>query len=253
MNLTGNTILITGGGSGIGLALARQFLARGNTVVIAGRTSQKLNDACDENPGLQSMQLDVTDPADIRRVAADLRQQFPALNLLINNAGVMRPENVASGDTETAEATIDANLLGPIRMTAALLPQLLEQPAATVITVSSGLAFVPLAMTPTYCATKAAIHSYCESLRRQLRSTNVDVVELIPPYVQTTLMGEQQQQDERAMPLEEFIDEVMAILASHPDATEIVVDRCKPLRFAVEQGTYARMFTELNDAMQGDR
>ena len=124
------------------------------------------------------------------------------------------------------------NLLGPLRLTAALLPHLLGQPQATVMTVSSGLAFVPIALAPTYCATKAAIHSWSQTLRYQLRNTNVEVLELAPPYVQTELLGPAQKTDPRAMPLDAFIAEVMTILETKPDATEILVERVKPQRFA---------------------
>ena len=146
----------------------------------------------------------------------------------------MRPEALLSRpeDLADAEAMIATNLLGPIRLTSALLPVLRTQPRAAVMMVSSGLAFVPLALTPTYCATKAAIHSYTQSLRYQLKETAVQVLELIPPYVQTTHMGEGQASDARAMPLEEFLAEVMEILSTQPDAPEICVGRVRPLRFA---------------------
>jgi uncharacterized oxidoreductase len=144
---------------------------------------------------------------------------------------------------------VTTNLLGPWRLTAALLPQLLAQPRATVMTVSSGLAFVPMAMTSSYCATKAAIHSYTQSLRYQLRGTSVQVLELIPPYVQTHLMGARQANDPNAMPLEDFITEAMSILKNSPDATEICVERVKPLRFAERSNDYEAFFTRFNDAI----
>jgi uncharacterized oxidoreductase len=143
---------------------------------------------------------------------------------------------------QTAEETIATNLLGPIRLTAALLPHLLKQQDATILTVSSGLAFVPMAATPTYSATKAAIHSYSMGLRRQLNETAVEVIEIVPPYVQTTLMGERQANDPTAMPLADFISEVMEILTNQPEAQEVVVERCKPLRFAAETGNMGKMF-----------
>ena len=165
----------------------------------------------------------------------------------------MRPENLlAQGDDlSNAEATITTNLLGPIRLTAALLPHLQKQAQATVMTVSSGLAFVPMAMTPTYCATKAAIHSYTQSLRYQLRDTSVEVLELVPPYVQTTLMGDHQANDPRAMPLDEFITEVMDLLKTQPGATEICVKKVYPLRYAASEGQekYEQVFRGFNDAM----
>src|SRR4029077_7196302 len=196
------------------------------------------------------------DPKSIQSFAAQVTKDFPSLNVLINMAGMMKPENLLEEpfDLSTAEKTITTNLLGPIRLTAALLPSLGKQPRATIMNVSSGLAFVPLAMTPTYCATKAAIHSYTQSLRYQLKSAKVEVVELIPPYVQTTLMGDQQADDPRAMPLGEYINEAMSILQSQPDAKEICVKNVYPLRFSAETGQekYEQFFTQFNDSMHSN-
>ncbi len=253
MKTTDNTILITGGGSGIGRGLAEAFHALGNQVVISGRGSKALEATIAANPGMKSLTLDVGDPASIKSFAKQLAEQYPSLNVLINNAGMMRPENLLrqSDDLDDAEATIATNLLGPIRLTAALLPLLKRQPRAAIINVSSGLAFLPLAMTPTYNATKAAIHSYTQSLRYQLKDTGVEVLELIPPYVQTTLLGEHQANDPNAMPLPEFISEVMQILKEQPEVTEIRVKKVHPLRFAAEAGEqkYEQFLTEFNDTM----
>jgi uncharacterized oxidoreductase len=134
-------------------------------------------------------------------------------------------------------------------LTAALLPHLLNQPKAAIMTVSSGLAFVPLAITPTYCATKAAIHSYTQSLRYQLRDTGVQVLELIPPYVRTGLTGPKHASDPNAMPLTDYIAETMKILKTSPDATEICVERVRPQRLAEANGVYDGFFTKFNDAM----
>jgi uncharacterized oxidoreductase len=246
---TGNTILITGGGSGIGGALAEAFHALGNQVVIAGRRKQVLDQTAGANPGMQSVVLDIENGAAIPHFAAQLAKDYPHLNAVIHCAGIMRPENLKGGGLADAEAIITTNLLGPIRLTAALLPLLLAQPRATVITISSGLAFVPMAITPTYCATKAAIHSYTQSLRFQLRDTAVQVVELIPPYVQTELMGAGQAADPRAMPLPEYIAETMNLLKTSPEATEICVERVKPLRFAERNGNYDAFFKNFNNAM----
>ena len=253
--MTDNTILITGGGSGIGRAMAEAFHRLGNQVIITGRGQKALDETTAANPGMKSVTLDVSDPKSIQSFAAQVTKEFPSLNVLINNAGIMQPENLLEKpDASVAEAIVTTNLLGPIRLTAALLPPLRKQPRATIMTVSSGLAFVPLAMTPTYCATKAAIHSYTQSLRYQLKSTKVEVIELIPPYVQTTLMGDQQAEDPRAMPLKEFIDEVMSILQNQPDAKEICVKKVYPLRFAAEGGQekYESFFQQFNDAMHAD-
>lgn len=247
MQTTGNTILMTGGGSGIGRALAEAFHAKGNQVIVAGRRKQALQEVTDANPGIRSLVLDIGDPAAIAAFAAEAVRLYPALNVLINNAGIMKPENLAKGpDVGIAEETITTNLLGPIRLTTALLPHLLQQPHAAILTVSSGLAFVPMAMTPTYSATKAAVHSYSMSLRHQLKGTSTEVIEIAPPYVQTHLMGEHQASDPRAMPLDDYIAEVMDILTRQPSAAEVIVERCKPLRFAAESGKMDEMFQMIN-------
>jgi uncharacterized oxidoreductase len=251
MNLTGNTILITGGGSGIGRGLAEALHQLGNQVVIAARRQSALDETTAANPGMKSLPLDVESPAAIRAFAAQLVADFPSLNVLINNAGIMRAENLRAQqpDLADAESIVTTNLLGPIRLTAALLPHLEKQPHATVMNVSSGLAFVPLVFTPTYCATKAAIHSYSQSLRYQLKSTSVEVLELIPPYVQTDLMDGAD--DPRAMPLAAFIAEVMEILKTEPTPAEICVQNVGNLRLAAEQGRYDATFNGINNAMAG--
>lgn len=249
MRITGNTILITGGGSGIGRALAEALQSSWNRIIIAGRHKQLLDETTAANPGMTSAVLDIENADAIRSFAVQLKKDYPALNVVIHNAGIMRPENLKEGQVGDAEAMIATNLLGPIRLTAELLPVLLTQPRATIMTVSSGLAFVPLAMNPTYCATKAAIHSYTQSLRYQLRGTSVQVHELIPPYMQTELQGAKQANDPRAMPLYEFIAETMKILQSSRDAAEICVERVEPQRSAESSGGYDAFFKNFNDAM----
>jgi uncharacterized oxidoreductase len=251
MQTSGNTILITGGGSGIGRGLAEAFHALGNKVIIAGRRQSVLDETTAANSGMASLVLDIEDRDAVRAFAARVAAEHPDLNVLINNAGIMRPENlqVPQDDLADAEATVVTNLLGPIRLTAALLPLLKTQPHAAIMNVSSGLAFLPMAMTPTYCATKAAIHSYTQSLRYQLKDTSVQVLELIPPYVQTELMGPAQASDPNAMPFQDFITETMDILNSSPGATEICVERVKPLRFAEAGGNYEAFFKRFNDAL----
>jgi uncharacterized oxidoreductase len=246
MNPTGNTILITGGGSGIGRGLAEALHAQGNRVIIAGRRPMALEETTAANPGMESIVFDVQEPAGIRTFAAQVAGRFPKLNVLFNNAGIMRPEKLLARHDHLAdaEAIISTNLLGPIRLTTALLPLLQRQPRATILNVSSGLAFVPMAFVPTYCATKAAIHSYTQSLRFQLRSTQVEVLELIPPYVATDLMGGAS--DSRAMPLGEFIAEVITILKTQPTPAEICVNRVKGMRLAAELGGYDTTFNSLN-------
>jgi uncharacterized oxidoreductase len=249
MKLSGNTILITGGGSGIGRGLAEEFHKLGNQVIVAGRRKHALEETVAANPGMKSVTFDVQNAASIREFGAQMTADFPALNVLINNAGIMRHENLLKqqDDLADAEAIVATNLLGPIRLTAALLPHLKQQAHAAIVNVSSGLAFVPLVFTPTYCATKAAIHSYTESLRFQLRSTPVEVLELIPPYVQTHLMDGAD--DPRAMPLGQFIAEVMEILKTEPTPKEICVQNVNGLRLAAEQGRYDGTFNGLNAAM----
>ncbi|KRE00321.1 oxidoreductase [Bosea sp. Root381] len=247
MNISGNTILITGGGSGIGRALAEALHAKGNKVIISGRREPLLDEVTAANPGMVSLLVNLQDKGDIAAFAKQAVEHFPALNVVVNNAGIMKDEDLpGKGDLDIAEETVVTNLLGPIRLTAALLPHLLKQPQATVMTVSSGLAFVPLAVTPTYSATKAAIHSWSMSLRHQLKGTATQVVELVPPYVQTELRGPEQAVDPVAMPLADFIAEVMTILETQPETREVIVERCKPLRFAAENGNLAGVFAMVN-------
>jgi uncharacterized oxidoreductase len=198
---------------------------------------------------MKSLALDIKSSSGIRAFAARVAASFPALNVLINNAGIMRAERLDVDPVKLAdaEATVATNLLGPIRLTAVLLPQLRKQTHATIINVSSGLAFVPMALTPTYCATKAAIHAYTQSLRYQLRATATEVLELIPPYVATDLMGGAK--DPRAMPLDKFLAEAMGILKVQPTPAEICVENVKGLRFAAESGHYDAVFNGLNAAM----
>jgi uncharacterized oxidoreductase len=247
MHLRDNTILITGGGRGIGRGLAEAFHAEGNHVIIAGRGKKALEETVAANPGMKAAALDMTDAAAIARFAGQIKRDHPALNTVILNAGIMRTESLQGGALADAEEIVATNLLGPIRLLAALLPTLLSQPRAAIITVSSGLAFVPLAMTPTYCATKAAIHSYSQSLRYQLQHTPVGVLELVPPYVQTELLGPGQLNDPNAMPLKDFIAETMHILKHSPEATEICVERVKPLRHAEASGNYHAVHKAFND------
>lgn len=248
MNLIGNTILITGGGSGIGRALAEAFHKLGNQVIIAGRRQEMLDATAAANPGMKAIVLDIENPDSIQNAVEKLLNHFPGLNVLINNAGIMKPEDLhdPQATLDTAESIVLTNLLGPIRLTTALMPYLIETPGATIVNVSSGLAFIPLAMTPTYSATKAAIHSYTMSLRYQLQDTAVNVLEIIPPWVATELMGSTPD-DPRAMPLDAFIEETMALLAT--SAKEICVERVIMLRNAAAEGKDAEIFKGLNDSM----
>jgi uncharacterized oxidoreductase len=250
MKISGNTILITGGGTGIGRGLAEALLKEGNKVIITGRRKAKLDETIKANPGMQAFALDVDDPGMVDDVAHQIAKEFPDLNVLINNAGIAGPEELSEGKLDTAEAIVATNILGPVRLTAALLPSLLKQKNAVVMNVTSGLGFLPLALMPTYSASKAFMHSYSESLRYQLQDSKVEVKELIPPYVQTELGGERQKSDPNAMPLNEFIAEVMSILKASPDSNEICVKRAKSLRDAQSSGNYNAIFKGFNDAMK---
>lgn len=250
MKISGNTIVITGGYSGIGLALAIAFKTLNNEVIITGRDAKRLTEIGQQHPELHTALLDVNDADSIQHFVEEMKTKYPALNVVINNAGIMKLENWDTDEINlsTAELTLTTNLLAPLRITAGLLPQLKQQPHSTIMTVSSGLAFLPKAATPTYSATKSAIHAFSESLRYQLRDSTVDVIEIAPPYVQTELMGEKQANDPNAMPLNDFIAEVIQILRDNPDIEEVLVNRVLPLRNAAQNGkaAYKEAFERLN-------
>ena len=238
MKTTGNTILITGGGSGIGLALAQRWHDAGNVVIVTGRNSAKLDAAIEGRANMHAMPLDVTDADAIAAFAADVVQRFPDLNVLVNNAGVMMNEALdGERNLSDAEATVITNLLGPIRLTDALIDHIVARGDGAIINVTSGLAFVPLPKAPTYSATKAALHSYTQALRVQLAG-RVDVIELAPPAVRTELTPGQSTRD-AYMPLDAFADEVMALFAETPTPAEILVRNVLPLRHAEAEGAVA--------------
>ncbi|MGX1323061.1 putative oxidoreductase [Bradyrhizobium sp. USDA 377] len=249
MKMTGNTILITGGTSGIGRALAEAFHDRGNRVVVTGRRQALLDQITAERPGLIGMRLDLDDPASLPRLSAELCTRFPELNVLIANAGISRTEDMSADGWNAcdAEAIVETNILGVLRVTAAFLPLLKGQPNATIIATSSNLAFVPRADFPTYCASKAFLHSWLQSLRHQLRKIPVEVLELAPPYVQTELTGAVQASDARAMPLPAYIAEVMQLLELrvHP-RDEVLVERDRARRWAEREGRYEATFAAMN-------
>ncbi|MBD0862536.1 SDR family NAD(P)-dependent oxidoreductase [Gordonia sp. zg691] len=249
MNITGNTIYIPGATSGIGLALALRLHEKGNTVIVGGRRTELLDRLGREHPGLHTVSIDTTDPAAVESAAKQVIADHPKLNVLITMAGIMRVEDWSSpaGFLASAEATVTTNLLGPVRLIAAFIEHLLAQPAATIMTVSSGLAFTPLRATPTYNATKAAIHMLSESLRLQFADTSVDVVELVPPAVRTDLMPGHRDSD-FAMPLDDFVTEVVALIESQPEAIELHVERVKVLRYGEARGYYADVVAMLNQA-----
>ena len=245
MKMSGNTILITGAGSGIGLALAEAFVALGNVLIVAARSPKKRHAA--ERRGLKTIAADMSDSASIEALATTVIQEFPKTNVVIHNAAISKREDlVQGGDSKLQEETVATNLLGPMRLTNALMPHLLQQPSAAILIVSSGLAFVPSAFVPTYSATKAALHSYAQCLRFQLRDTAISVIEIPPPYVQTELGGRSQATDPNAMPLGDFVSEVMQILKGDPDVEEVLVKRVLPHRYAAERGreNYDTFFRE---------
>jgi uncharacterized oxidoreductase len=247
MNITGNTIFIPGATSGIGLALAVRLKEQGNTVIVGGRRTQLLETITAEHPGLHTVQIDTTDPSSIEEAARRVTAEHPRLNVLVAMAGIMRVEDwtAPAGFLTSAEETVTTNLLGPIRLIGAFIEHLRAQPDATIVTVSSGLAFVPLAVTPSYNATKAAIHMLSESLRLQLAGTSVGVVELVPPSVRTNLLPGQEESD-FAMPLEAFADEVIELMTTQPDAKEIQVENVKFLRYGEARGDYDQVVAAVN-------
>lgn len=251
MNITDNTILVTGGTSGIGRALAEALHDRGNRVIVTGRRQALLEEIMAARPGLVGLPLDLDDPASLARLRAQVEERFPHLNVLIANAGISRTEDMAADDWDlsSARAIVETNILGVLNVTAAVLPILKRNAGATIMATSSALAFVPRADFPTYCASKAFLHSWLTSLRHQLRKIPVEVLELSPPYVQTQLTGSGQASDPRAMPLEAYVTQIITLLenADHPNG-EILLERDFARRFAERDGRYAEIFAAMNPA-----
>ena len=250
MKITGNTILITGGTSGIGRTLAEALHDRGNRVIVAGRRQALLDEVTAKRPEVVGMQFDLGSPTSLPRLADDLRTRFPELNVLVANAGISSEEDLAEGwDLSAAEAMIETNILGTLRLTAALLPDLKGQSNAVIMATTSNLAFVPKACYPTYCATKAFLHSWLQSLRHQLRNVPVEVLELAPPYVQTELTGAHQATDPRGMRVDAYIGEVMQLLEAHDHpAGEVLVERSRGERWAERNHRYDATFAAINPA-----
>jgi uncharacterized oxidoreductase len=246
MKLTANTIFITGGTSGIGRGLAEAFHRLGNQVIIAGRRKALLDEVAKANPGIDTIELDINDAAQIKAVAQEVIRRHPTLNVVINNAGIMPFDNPASGQLDDAQAVglLETNLLGPVRVSAAFVEHLKKQPQSYLINNSSVLAFIPIAVTALYSATKAAIHSYTLSQRFMLRDSSVSVLEIAPPWVDTDLIHKSG--DPRSMPLDVFIAQTLEKLAT--DTTEVFVDGIAPLRANVGPNEYS-LIAQFNQSL----
>jgi uncharacterized oxidoreductase len=244
MRLTDNTILVTGGSSGIGRGLAVALHQAGNRVVIAGRRVEALRAVADRQPGIDYIHLDQGDRQSIQRFVDKLTRRHTDLNIVVNNAGIMALEDLSEPDPDVASTVVSTNLLGPIVLTSLLMPTLKAQRHPAIVNVTSALAFVPLAFAPTYSATKAALHAYTESMRFQLQDSGIQVIEIAPPRVETEMQGPAD--DDHTMSLDDFISETLALLASQPDTGEVIVKAARGLREAERNGRYAELFAAVN-------
>ncbi|MBB5357451.1 putative oxidoreductase [Rhodanobacter sp. ANJX3] len=227
MELTGNTVLITGGRSGIGAGLAKAFHELGNQVVVAGRRRDQLDAVAHAHPGMATLELDITDPSSVTEASAALLRDHPKLNVLINSSATMLGDDPGHRMDEADTTTqVAVNLLGPVRLTSALMPHLRRQPRAHIVYTSSTLGFAPIALFAIYSATKAALHSYILSQRFLLKESSVTVQEIIPPWVGNGLAGSPDHP--LAMPLDSFIAQTMQMLAT--DAAEVLVKEAAACR-----------------------
>jgi uncharacterized oxidoreductase len=243
MRLTGNTIMVTGGGSGIGRGLAVALGRAGNRVIIAGRRIEALRAVAAEHPGITYPQLDQSDRQSIQRFIGEIERQYADLNVVVNNAGIMALEDMNAPDPDTASAVISTNLLGPIALTSLLMPTLKAQRGAAIVNVTSALAFVPMALAPTYSATKAGLHAYTESLRFLLHDSGIQVIEIAPPRVETEMDGPG---DAYTMTVDDFITEALWLMASRPEAGEVIVSAARGLPEAERNGLYDEQFAAVN-------
>lgn len=248
MNISGNTIFIPGATSGIGLALALELSAKGNTVIVGGRRTELLQQIAAEHAALKTVVIDTANAESVAHTSARVIAEYPEVNVLVTMAGIMRVEDwtTPGGALASAEEIVTTNLLGPIRLIAAFSEHLLGRPDATIMTVTSGLAYTPLQATPTYNATKAGIHMLSETLRLQFANTSVRFLELVPPSVATDLLPGQRE-SAFAMPLEDFITEVVSLIEADPEAHQILVERVGFLRFSEARGDYAQTVATLNN------
>jgi short-subunit dehydrogenase involved in D-alanine esterification of teichoic acids len=241
MDISNRTVLIVGGTSGIGLAMARRFAAAGSTVIVGGRKTANVSD-------LPTVDIDVTDPDSIMRARDTVLDSHSDLDVVVTMSGLMLTEDLREpAHIAAAEATIATNLLGTIRVIDAFTQHLIARGSGTFVTVTSGIAFLPFPLMPTYGASKAGVHAYSEALRAQLLGTGVEVVELVPPAVATR--PEHKQMNPNALDLDAFLDEVMTLLAENPTPNEILVKGVHMHRWAEREGTYAELVARRSQAL----
>lgn len=240
MEISRRTVLVVGGTSGIGLGLARRFAAAGSTVVVGGRNVERVED-------LETVTIDVTDDASVARARDEVLAAHPDLDVVVTMSGVMLLEDLRDpAHFDAARSTVDVNLLGTIRVVDAFTPHLLARGAGDVVTVTSGIAFLPFPLMASYAASKAGVHAYTEALRAQLAGTGIDVTELVPPAVATS---GQEQVNPHALPLEGFLDEVLSLLGQTPTPREVLVEGVRMHRWAERDGTYNELVAARSAAL----
>jgi short-subunit dehydrogenase involved in D-alanine esterification of teichoic acids len=246
MDIANRTVFIAGATSGIGLELARRFAAAGSAVIVGGRRADLLDQIASE--GFATVPIDVTDSDSVDRARETILRSHPSLDTIVTMSGVMIPEDLRDpGHFSTAEQTVDINLLGTIRVIDAFTPHLIERGGGTIITVTSGIGFLPFPVMPTYAASKAGVHAYSEALRAQLDGTGIEVSELVPPAVATT--PEHAQRNPRALELAAFAAEVMDLLKADPTPREILVKGVLMHRWAERDGTYDELVAQRSRAL----